>query len=90
MPAVEIRVPNAKTLPDLMGRMREWLDRRQFVPSCCRFDETRLLIRIEFSNAAEATAFTKVFDGIIIEPIRSASLYGRRVGEQPTPWAPKP
>ena len=82
MPAVEIRMLDANTLPETMAGMREWLDRRRFQPAVFR---SGLLLRIEFASAAEANEFAQAFDGTIPEAQASSPLQNSRVWPQPAP-----
>ncbi len=81
MPAVEIRIFDANTLPEAMAGMRQWLDRRRFQPAVFR---SGLLLRIEFASAAEANEFAQAFDGTIAGAQASSPLQSSRVWPQPT------
>jgi hypothetical protein len=76
MPAVEIRMLDANTLPEAMARMRQWLDHRHFQPAVFRstIEEGDLLLRIEFASAAEAHEFAHAFDGTIAGAQASSPL----------------
>src|SRR5258708_868866 len=80
MPAVEIRIFNANTLPEAMAGMRQWLDRRHFQPAVFR---SGLLLRIEFASAAEANEFAQAFDGTIATAQASSPPQSSRVWPQP-------
>jgi hypothetical protein len=63
--AVEICILDARTFPDAMAGMRQWLDHRRYAPTIFRttFEGAGLLIRIEFANAVEANEFAQAFGG---------------------------
>lgn len=60
---VEVPIASAKDLPQLMSRMREWLDHRHLdVPFECTTD----LCRVDFANAADAEIFAAEVGGTVI------------------------
>jgi hypothetical protein len=82
---VEIRIPDANTLPEAMAGIRQWLDHRRFQPAVFRytFKEAGLLLGIEFASAAEANEFAQAFDGTIAEAQAPSPLQSSHVWPQP-------
>ena len=63
----EIRIGEGDFVAE-MTRMRVWLDSRRFEPAVFRYDhiERGVVIRVEFTIAAEAAAFAEQFRGRVL------------------------
>ena len=66
---VEIGLADADRLVETSDAMRAWFDERGLAPLTFGYSLTasRTLFRVEFANEGQAVAFSKAFQGIIIE-----------------------
>ncbi len=66
---VQIRIPRETGLVDEMTAMRAWLDHERYEPTTFRytFEPPGVLFQVDFTTEAEAAAFAKAFQGVVIE-----------------------
>jgi hypothetical protein len=71
---VEICVAD-ENLAAIMAAMREWLDHRRFEPTTFRytFSPRGLVVRVDFSAEAEASAFATEFAGRVVDDFDDAA-----------------
>lgn len=60
---VEVPIASAQELPELMSRMREWLDHKRLEAP---FDCSSGFCRVDFACAEHAAAFADEFHGAVI------------------------
>jgi hypothetical protein len=70
MTKVEVSIADDDALSDVLAKMREWLDSRQYQPTTfrCTFAAPCSLCTIDFAREAEAAEFARAFGGRIVAP----------------------